>query len=242
MLQRWVAARHETVFKRQTEEERAQVLEEWELRKVRAEAESVRTFEAARFTSLVHRRVDPFEPPTREKVADISAVASATPLPSRNLEQENVRLFRKLNAHILGPQPPAPQRTFTSLSPYFALRGDAPAAKDRGEESMALQNISRLWQEKHPTSSWSREDASVLSFENMRMKQLEEVNAAQRALGTRCSLATLQNALVMPARHMKPGVGSSVFVPNLMPNPFYDPDAGKKKKKGKKKRSKSAKR
>lgn len=244
MEQRWVAARHEAIVRRETALEHTRLLEEWERRRARADEETIRSQEAARFNSVVERRADRSAPPESKKVVSIARPSTAEPerLRRRNLEQDQLRRFRKLNQHILGAQPPPPETTYVSLSGYYEFRGEArPSAfKERGEPSSVLQNISKLWHEKHTATP--TDDPTLPTLENIRLQQLQEVAAVQRALGRvniACSAAVLANALVMPSQHMKPNVGCSALEPRLMENPFYDPEAKKKKKVGAKKKSRA---
>jgi hypothetical protein len=261
MEQRWIARRHEEIITKQRDEESAALMGEWEKRRVHLEEEAVRNQEASRFASVLERRAEHRPQPAPPKVVDVSQPrASKPPLaPKTNLELDALAKIRKLNSHLLHtsgePAPerdltpdPAPRsaRKFKSLSPYAGVRADGDSSalapevtkfRQQTQEEVALQAMCSLWGAKHEDLG---EKSAEPTFEEMRRNQLEEVDRIKRCFGyynVPCSAAVLERALVMPAQKPTPEVGLPCNVPRLLINPFFDSDAGvKKKKKGKKKR------
>jgi hypothetical protein len=254
MQLRWLARRHEEIVSKERDLQQFQVLQQWEQRRAHAEEESLRGQEATRFTSVLERRVEmPPMPADEQPVVDVSKPvaprAPEEPQEKRNLDLERLRLFRRLNPHVFGevPEPLAEEEKpslYPSLSPYDAFKGPDPPIsqfKARSQEELALQNVCARWGEKHaagPETGGGTEHLTP-TLEAMRRQQLEEVEQVKRAFGSYgvpCNAAALERALVMPPQQQRPDVGIGGFVPRLLVNPFFDHDAGsKKKKKGKRK-------
>jgi len=128
------------------------------------------------------------------------------------------------------------------LSPYLQVvpGGGTEAVSQKLEDSSdVLGGACSLWQSKHQQSTAGN---SGLTLDQIRLKQLQEVEKIKRTLGHHnrpCNAAVLERALVMPQQKLKKNVGLYNALPRLLINPFYEGEV--KKKKGKKKRGKSKK-
>jgi len=201
---------------------------------------------------------------TQPKVVDVSRVGAAEQkqedaadkrfgYTGRLDDLDHLRDFRKLNRHLFGDSKGARAQSadvretqrgeddadaeFTSLSPYFEFQGPhAPVSqfKQRIQEELCLQNISKIWTEKHTEFAEKYGSEHVTpTLESIRAQQLQELDAVKRSFGSHnvpCPHAVLERALVMPHQAYRPDVGFGGTVPRLLINPFYDPEGGTKKK------------
>merc|ERR1719281_268281 len=167
---------------------------------------------------------------------------------------DQLRDFRRLNRHLFGDSKGGRAQSadvripdlvaedeaaaeFTSLSPYYEFQGpNAPVSqfKQRIQEELCLQNISKIWNDKHSEFAEKYGSEHVTpTLESIRRGQLEELDAVKRSFGSHnvpCPHAVLERALVMPHQAYRPDVGFGGTVPRLLINPFYDPEGGTKKK------------
>jgi hypothetical protein len=258
---RWLARRHEEIVTKEREQEQHEMMKTWERRRAAVEEESMRNQEATRFTSVASRRVDPGIPPRPPKEPEVVNVVDVAPqgfgqddrgfcMVGRLDDLEKLRDFRRLNRHIFRdtsgrkPSQASSQQDkvadeFPTLSPYPEFQGEnAPISqyKQRCQEELPLQNISKIWNERHQTFAEAFGSEHVTpTLESMRRSQLEEVDAIKRSFGHHnvpCNAAVLERALVIPPQQYRPDVGFAGLVPRLLINPFYDPEGGKGKKKG----------
>jgi hypothetical protein len=124
-----------------------------------------------------------------------------------------------------------------SLSPYLQVKpgGGTETVSQKADDSAdVLGGACSLWQNKHQQSSAGN---SGLTLDQIRLKQLQEVEKIKRTFGHHnrpCNAAVLERALVMPQQKLKKNVGLYNALPRLLINPFYEGEV--KKKKGKKKR------
>jgi hypothetical protein len=201
---------------------------------------------------------------TQPKVVDVSRVGAPEQkqvdpdnrftYTGRLDDLDQLRDFRRLNRHMFGDgkggraQSADARETlgdddadagFTSLSPYYEFQGpNAPVSqfKQRIQEELCLQNISKIWNDKHTEFAEKYGSEHVTpTLESIRRQQLEELDAVKRSFGSHnvpCNAAVLERALVMPPQQYRPDVGFGGTVPRLLINPFYDPEGGKGKKKG----------
>jgi hypothetical protein len=249
---------------RDWEKRRAQVEEE----SMRGQEATRFTSVAAR---RVDRSLPP-ESRTKPKVVDVSTVGAPEQkqedsdkrftYTGRLGDIDQLRDFRRLNRHLFGDGKGGRAQSadvresfvgedeaaaeFTSLSPYYEFQGpNAPVSqfKQRIQEELCLQNISKIWNDKHSEFAEKYGSEHVTpTLESIRRGQLEELDAVKRCLGSNnipCNAAVLERALVMPPQQYRPDVGFGGTVPRLLINPFYDPEGGTKKKGrkgGKKKR------
>lgn len=129
-----------------------------------------------------------------------------------------------------------------SLSPYLQVLpgGGTEAVSQKLDDSAdVLGGACSLWQNKHQQSTAGN---SGLTLDQIRLKQLQEVEKIKRTFGHHnrpCNAAVLERALVMPQQKLKKNVGLYNALPRLLINPFYEGEV--KKKKGKKKRGKGKK-
>lgn len=129
-----------------------------------------------------------------------------------------------------------------SLSPYLQVLpgGGTEAVSQKLDDSAdVLGGTCSLWQNKHQQSTAGN---SGLTLDQIRLKQLQEVEKIKRTFGHHnrpCNAAVLERALVMPQQKLKKNVGLYNALPRLLINPFYEGEV--KKKKGKKKRGKGKK-
>lgn len=173
-----------------------------------------------------------------------------------DLDREMIQRIRMLNADLLhttagvGFKEPCSSvfddsmgaEKHISLSPYLQVvpGGGTEAVSQKLEDSSdVLGGACSLWQSKHQQSTAGN---SGLTLDQIRLKQLQEVEKIKRTLGHHnrpCNAAVLERALVMPQQKLKKNVGLYNALPRLLINPFYEGEV--KKKKGKKKRGKSKK-
>merc|ERR1719235_1090239 len=203
---------------------------------------------------------------TKPKVVDVSRVGAPEQKQEASDKRfiytgrlddiDQLRDFRRLNRHLFGDSKGGRAQSadvreshveedaaaeFTSLSPYYEFQGpNAPVSqfKQRIQEELCLQNISKIWNDKHTefAEKYGTEHVTP-TLESIRRGQLEELEAVKRSFGSHavpCNAAVLERALVMPPQQYKPDVGFGGTVPRLLINPFCDPEGGKAKKKGRK--------
>mmetsp|Transcript_3596 Transcript_3596/g.9049 ORF Transcript_3596/g.9049 Transcript_3596/m.9049 type:complete len:633 (-) Transcript_3596:89-1987(-) len=172
-----------------------------------------------------------FEPP-----APSSARLASNDTPSRAdyLRMIHGRLLEAApDPEVDDLRPPTQGETpgFVSLSPYNNKTAEEARQADDIE---LLVNACEWWKQKHPAVPRGSAGDSGFTFEAMRSKQQQEVEAVKQAMANHSQAFnenTMARALVMPQHQFNANVGLFNDCPALPKNPLYEPPKARKKKK-----------